>query len=210
MSLHAVPGPPPPLQGSLLASGEPVPDCAFSTVRRLPLPPGGWVDHAPEWLRGADALFHDLVGRASWRSREVTMWGNRVVEPRLHASLHPSEVPALTAVAEALERRYGVAFDRAGLNYYRDGHDSVAWHGDRLGRRGAHALVCVLAVGGRRPFLLRPAGGGSSLRFELGRGDLLVMGGSAQRAWQHAVPKVSQAEPRISITFRSLIEKPLK
>jgi len=36
----------------------------------------------------------------------------------------------------------------------------------------------------------------------LGDGDLLVMGGSCQRTWQHSVPKVRQAAPRIAIMFR--------
>jgi alkylated DNA repair dioxygenase AlkB len=51
--------------------------------------------------------------------------------------------------------------------------------------------------------MLRPRGGGTALRFEVGHGDLLVMGGSCQRTWEHAVPKTSQpVGPRISVQFR--------
>ena len=56
--------------------------------------------------------------------------------------------------------------------------------------------------GERRKFLVRPRGGGASRAFMLGHGDLLVTGGTAQRAWEHSVPKVSQAGPRISLAFR--------
>ena len=72
-------------------------------------------------------------------------------------------------------------------------------------------MVAILSLGAARPLLLRPrvkrAGpggtGGASLRFEVGHGDLLVMGGSCQRTWEHAVPKTSQpVGPRISVQFR--------
>jgi alkylated DNA repair dioxygenase AlkB len=64
------------------------------------------------------------------------------------------------------------------------------------------AIIAVLSLGGTRRFLLRPKGGGKSVRFEPASGDLLVMGGSCQRTWQHSVPKVAHAHPRMSLTFR--------
>ena len=114
----------------------------------------------------------------------------------------------LTAAREALNARYGPElgepFRTAGLCLYRDGRDSVAWHGDTIGRgRTEDTMVAILSLGTPRPLLLRPRGGGTSLRFEVGHGDLLVMGGSCQRTWEHAVPKTSQpAGPRISVQFR--------
>ena len=87
---------------------------------------------------------------------------------------------------------------------YRDGADSVAWHGDRIGR-GAHTdtMVAILSVGSARSLMLRPRSGGSTLKFSLGHGDLVVMGGSCQRTWEHAIPKTARpAGPRVSIQFR--------
>ena len=98
--------------------------------------------------------------------------------------------------------RYDRPFDSVGLNFYRDGRDSVAWHGDRVRHQQADPLVVIVSVGAPRPFLLRPRGGGSSLSYLLGQGDLLVMGGAIQHDWEHCVPKVAAAGPRISITFR--------
>jgi alkylated DNA repair dioxygenase AlkB len=86
---------------------------------------------------------------------------------------------------------------------YRDGRDSVAFHGDRLGIRRADAIVAIVALGFPRRFLLRRAGGGSSRQFNFGGGDLLVMGGTCQLTWEHAVPKAAYAELRISVQFRS-------
>ena len=63
-------------------------------------------------------------------------------------------------------------------------------HGDRIGRRIADTIVAILSLGAPRRFLLKPAAGGRSHRFDLGGGDLLVMGGACQRTWRHGIPKV--------------------
>src|SRR5439155_834272 len=126
--------------------------------------------------------------RRSWS------WGDGADRP-----LGPS---VLEQMRRALSARYGVEFDSVGLNLYRSGRDSVAWHGDRIAKEIAEPLVGIVSVGEPRRFLLRPAGGGRSISLLLGRGELLVTGGATQRRWQHSVPKVASARPRISITFR--------
>jgi alkylated DNA repair dioxygenase AlkB len=111
-------------------------------------------------------------------------------------------LPLIEDMRVELSARYGVEFDSVGLNLYRDGRDSVAWHRDRIGKEVEDPVVAIASVGEPRRFLVRPYGGGSSRVFLLGRGDLLVTGGTTQRTWQHTVPKVARAGPRISITFR--------
>ena len=92
----------------------------------------------------------------------------------------------------------------AGLCLYRGGRDSVAWHGDTIGRgRMEDTMVAIVSLGSPRHLLLRPRGGGATIRQQLGHGDLLVMGGSCQRTWEHCVPKSARpCGPRISIQFR--------
>lgn len=136
----------------------------------------------------------------------------RVVDvPRLVCFYEEDEAlpePVLTQARDALSDRYraelGEDFRTAGLCFYRDGRDSVAWHGDTIGRsRTEDTMVAIISVGAPRPLLLRPRGGGQTLRYPLGHGDLIVMGGSCQRTWEHAVPKSARAVgPRISIQFR--------
>jgi alkylated DNA repair dioxygenase AlkB len=132
--------------------------------------------------------------------------------PRLVAFYQESDPlpdPLLSEARRALSRHYERRdlgpLSTTGLCLYRDGADSVAWHGDTLGRRSRmDTLVAIVSLGERRRFLLRPTSGGPSLRYDLGGGDLLVMGGSCQRTWQHAVPKRAHAGgPRISVQFRS-------
>ncbi|MDQ3217880.1 MAG: alpha-ketoglutarate-dependent dioxygenase AlkB, partial [Actinomycetota bacterium] len=101
-----------------------------------------------------------------------------------------------------LSEHYGVVFDSVGFNLYRDGKDSVAWHGDHIHKEIERPIVVLVSLGQPRRFLLRPKGGGRSRVFTLGGGDLLVTGGLTQRTWEHAVPKVAKAGPRISVAFR--------
>ncbi|MDX1659570.1 MAG: alpha-ketoglutarate-dependent dioxygenase AlkB [Nitriliruptorales bacterium] len=196
------------LQGSLFAAAEtPAFDREFAGRRRHELDHRAWIDHQPEWLAGADAVFDAVVESAGWRQREMQMYGEMVAQPRLTAFWDladtPDEIAVVHEMGQMLSGRYGVEFTRVGCNLYRDGDDSVAWHGDRVARDLPTATIAIVSLGARRPFRFRPADGGPSRGFELGRGDLLVMGGSFQRTWRHTVPKLRRpVGPRISVTYR--------
>jgi alkylated DNA repair dioxygenase AlkB len=198
-------------QPSLLDGGEPAFDGSFAGLRRTMLADGAWVDHAPGWVSGADTLFAELLDVVAWRHRSRKMYDRVVAEPRLTARWVLDEdelpLPLLDAMARELSARYGVAFTSVGANLYRDGADSVAWHGDRVARDLPEATIALVSLGATRAFKLRPKGGGRSVTFRPGGGDLLVMGGSCQRTWDHAVPKVRSAGPRISLQFRHAYER---
>ncbi|MEY2452011.1 MAG: hypothetical protein QOD92_1585 [Acidimicrobiaceae bacterium] len=190
-------------QGTLLGAAEPAIDRSFRRAQRLELANGAWVDHVPGWLTGADELFGDVVDVVEWQSPIVRMWDKQLQQPRLNGSLAVADRPAIVEdMRAALSDRYEIEFRAIGANLYRDGRDSVAWHGDRVARTLPEATIAIVSLGGSRRFLLRPTGGGRSVRFELASGDLFAMGGTCQRTWQHSVPKVAHADPRISLTFR--------
>jgi alkylated DNA repair dioxygenase AlkB len=196
-----------PFQPSLLGRDPPGFDPGFRSLVRIPLDETAWLDHAPGWVTGADALFEEVLRARRWGQRRRHMHQGLVDEPRLtsHWSIDDGEAllpPLVEALRRALGERYGVLFDSAGFNLYRDGRDSVAWHGDRIDEAIAEPIVPLVSLGEPRKLLFRPKGGGASRAFLLGRGDLLVTGGLAQRTWEHAVPKVARAGPRISIAFR--------
>jgi alkylated DNA repair dioxygenase AlkB len=180
-------------------------------LRRTQLTNGAWIDKLPGWLTGADELFDRLAADVSWRAETRPMYDRVVAVPRLLSFYDEGDElpdPVLGQARSALNDHYadelGEPFRTAGLCYYRDGRDSVAWHGDRIGRGNTDdTMVAILSVGEARELLLRPRGGGETLRHALGHGDLLVMGGSCQRTWEHAVPKRRRpVGPRISIQFR--------
>lgn len=181
-------------------------------IRRVELSPGAWVDHRPGWLSGAEQLFDALHRDVPWHAQRREMYERVVDVPRLtkfYEEDDPLPHPLLAQARGQLSQHYlgelGEHFATLGLCLYRDGRDSVAWHGDRFGRSATQdTLVAILSVGAARPLLLRPSGGGTSLRFAVGHGDLIVMGGSCQRTWDHCVPKTNRAVgPRISIQFRT-------
>jgi len=183
----------------------------LTRLRRTHLAHGAWIDFLAGWLTGSDELFERLAAEVPWRAEERPMYDRVVAVPRLlcfYDEDDPLPDPILDRARDALDAHYahelGEPFRTAGLCYYRDGRDSVAWHGDTVGRGSTEdTMVAILSVGSPRELLLRPRGGGPSIRHALGHGDLVVMGGSCQRTWEHAVPKRSRpVGPRISIQFR--------
>jgi alkylated DNA repair dioxygenase AlkB len=200
-------------QGSLLDLSDDVTLGPLgSTVRRTSLSAGAWIDLRPGWVGGADALFDRLLGDVPWRAERRPMYDRVVDVPRLlsfYGEDDPLPDPVLVDVRAALDRHYaaelGEPFRTVGMCLYRDGRDSVAWHGDTIGRGSTHdTMIAIVSLGSPRALMLRPrGGGGASVRHDLGHGDLVVMGGSCQRTWEHAVPKTARAVgPRISLQYR--------
>jgi alkylated DNA repair dioxygenase AlkB len=200
-------------QGSLLDG----PDLDAPTLgslhglRRTSLTGGAWVDVLPSWVQGSDALFERLIEAVPWYTERRQMYDRVVDVPRLLSFYGEGEElpdPLLTDARDTLSTAYadelGEPFTTAGLCFYRDGNDSVAWHGDTIGRsRTEDTMVAIVSFGNPRRLMLRPRGGGQSIGFALGHGDLIVMGGSCQRTWEHAILKTARpAGPRISVQFR--------
>jgi len=193
----------------------PVQESLFDHTERRWLSNGAWIDVRVGWLDGpgdSASLFEELHAAIPWRAERRQMYDRVLDVPRL-ISFHdltsdPAPHPALKQIRRRLNDIYagelGEPFVSAGLCLYRDGKDSVAWHGDNIGRsRTEDTMVAIVGLGATRTFALRPRGGGTSLRIQHRHGDLLVMGGSCQRTWEHAIPKTSRPTgPRISIQFR--------
>ena len=203
----------------------------FDHSERRDLGSGAWIETRSGWLDGADSVFNELLSAVGWRAERRRMYDRVLDVPRLvgfyDLSTEPAPHPAVSRLRRRLNDIYagelGEPFTSAGFCLYRDGSDSVAWHGDTIGLpRSSSAsslggivdsgagrsstedtMVAIISLGATRMFAMRPRGGGASLRLPQAHGDLLVMGGSCQRTWEHAVPKTSApVGPRMSIQFR--------
>jgi alkylated DNA repair dioxygenase AlkB len=188
----------------------------LTKLTRHRLSHGAWVDHLPGWISGSDAVLPTLLHDVDWRAERREMYEREVDVPRLlrwYGEGEPLPHELLTEARDRLSQHYaaelGEPFVTTGMCLYRTGHDSVAWHGDTTGRSSRHdtirddTMVAIVSFGAPRPLLLRPRGGGNSLRFPLGHGDLIVMGGSCQRTWEHCIPKTARpVGPRVSVQFR--------
>ena len=198
-------------QGTLFEA-PPAEALSFDRVERTTLTRGAWIDVCRSWLPEADEVFETMVRDLPWRAERRQMYDREVDVPRLLCNYgvgeplpHPSLARARGALSGHYRPELGEPFVTAGCCYYRDGRDSVAWHGDTIGRgRTEDTMVAIVSLGDPRRLALRPRLGGASMSIEMGHGDLLVMGGSCQRTWEHAVPKVARAGPRISVQFRPL------
>lgn len=191
-------------QLNLLGGGAPALEEGWAPLQHVALTEGAWVEYRPSWVQGQDALMDALRASTQWHQQRREMYEREVVVPRLVASL-PDDGPGHPLIEQmraALAARYRTPFPRTGLALYRDGNDSVAWHGDYIAREMTEALVATVSLGEPRRFLMRPAAGGPSRAFQLGWGDLIVMGGSCQRTWRHSIPKVPHAAPRMVVMFR--------
>lgn len=189
-------------------------------VVRHELSDGAWVDVGRGWWTADDGVFERLRATVCWKAERRPMYDRIVDVPRLVAHYEPGSAwpePALATMRDALNDRYaaelGEELVSVGLCWYRDGADSVAWHGDTIGRaRLADTVVAIVSFGATRTLALRPRrppeqrgeAAPSGMRLQVRHGDLLAMGGSCQRTWEHAVPKTARpVGERISVQFRA-------
>jgi len=201
-------------QLDLFARGAPSFDREFRALRRTVLSHGAWIDHVPGWVSGHDALFDELEQSLAWRHETMKMYDRVVDVPRMLARAPRTGI--IEEMRAAISERWGEEFVYTTAALYRDGNDSVAFHGDTTARNMVEAQVATVSLGSPRRFLMKPADapgrsgiagrqpgdGRASIAFALGRGDLVVMGGTCQRTWRHGIPKVASAGPRIALMFR--------
>ena len=176
-----------------------------ATTERRHLAGGAWIDVRRNWLDGTDPILDHLIDTVEWQRGRRHMFDRMVDDPRLSRRYRdgdPLPHPFLVHVASTLASEYSVNLSGVGLNYYRDGSDSVAFHADRELRALDDTLIAIVTFGARRAFLVRPKAGGRSIDLAPAGGDLIVMGGTCQRDFEHSVPKVRAAGPRISATWR--------
>lgn len=205
---------------------EPLP-----ALRRTELEHGAWLELQEGWLGASEAaeLRAALQRELAWEQRHIVLFGKRVLQPRLIAwagalpyrysgqTLEPRQWPrALCPQIEELCARVasqaGAAFNHVLVNRYRDGGDSMGYHADAEPELGPDPVVATLSLGATRRFQLRAQGaprGERALTLALSDASLLVMGGTCQRYYRHAVARESGAVgERISLTFRQLLRPP--
>jgi len=189
----------------------------IDAVRR-DLGEGSWIDYHATWLGADGALMGQLIATLPLRSLMVTVHGKEHPQPRLtswHAdpgctyrysglSLDPDPwTPELLELRGRLEGFCDASFNSVLANLYRDGGDAMGWHADDEPPLGRNPTIASLSLGAPRRFVLRHRQTGAKHEFALGRGSLLVMGGTTQHHWQHAVPRTAKkVEGRLNLTWR--------
>src|SRR6201990_2933787 len=146
----------------------------FDAAARRDLGNGAWVEVRSGWLTD-DSLFQELTEVIPWRAERRQMYDRVLDVPRLvsfhnlvdEAPPHPRLKQMRRRLNDTYAGELGEPFTTAGLCLYRDGNDSVAWHGDKIGRSNTEdTMVAIVSLGATRVFALRPHGGGKSLRLQ--------------------------------------------
>lgn len=169
----------------------------------------GGVVYRPGWLDAAQAQrwFERLRDQIPWQHQRRMMYEREVDVPRLMAHYRhddPALHPILKVALRSVEQASGVAFTSLGLNYYRDGQDSVAPHHDRLEDLMPGYPIVLLSLGATRTMRIsRQQPPRHRIDIDLQAGSLLTMSYASQLQYLHGIPKQSAALlPRISIAFR--------
>jgi alkylated DNA repair dioxygenase AlkB len=164
-----------------------------------------WPSFLPDEL--AAEWFDELRDTVAWEAQRRPMYDRIVDVPRLVASYRFDEgdvPPPLLDARDRLRARLREPFNAVGLNYYRDGRDSVAPHGDKMHMLVAGHPIALLSLGATRRMTIREKDG-ARLRvdIDLAPGSLLVMSHASQLTHEHGIPKTREpADPRISLAYR--------
>lgn len=190
------------------------------------LPFDGFLGYDPHLLAqdAADLAFRTLLQEIDWHHEPITMFGKRVMQPRLTAlygdpnityrysgtTMQPRPwTPTVRAIRELCERVTETTFTTVLLNLYRNGHDSMGWHRDNERSLGTEPIIASVSLGATRLFQCKHRTDRTlRLSLPLEHGSLVVMQGAMQEHWYHQVSKEPKVlEPRINLTFRRIVTK---
>lgn len=185
---------------------------------------GGWVRHVPGWYAEHEAMIPVLLETLPLRQERITVFGRQYDTPRLvswhgdpecsyrYSGRRFTPAPwtaALDELRERVDEAAGYRFNSVLVNVYRDGRDAMGAHRDdepELGPTRDDVGIASLSLGARRRFLLEHEPSRRRLEWNLGAGDLLVMGGTTQRTSKHWVPRTNRAVGlRVNLTFRVVL-----
>ncbi|MEI8595191.1 alpha-ketoglutarate-dependent dioxygenase AlkB family protein [Photobacterium sp. Hal280] len=164
----------------------------------------------------SDRYFSALRQSLNWQQEAITVYGRRVMQPRLQAwcgdasytysglTMQPDPwTPALLQIKAACEQVAGTRFNSVLANLYRHGQDSMGWHQDNEPELGPAPVIASVTLGDTRRFLLKHRHTGQKIDFQLSHGSLLIMAGQTQSHWVHSVPKTTQPHgERMNLTYR--------
>jgi len=171
----------------------------------------GRIVYMPDFLpeEVARAWFDEVRGAVAWEAQRRRMYDREVDVPRLvgHFRLAPEDAhlpEVIRAAARRMSAATGVAFTSVGLNFYRDGRDSVAPHNDHLDDIAPGCPIALLSLGATRRMTIRAkAAPRRVIHVDLAAGSMLLMSHETQLHYTHGVPKTSEpVGPRISLAFR--------
>jgi alkylated DNA repair dioxygenase AlkB len=169
----------------------------------------------------ADAYLDILLTNIAWKNDEAVIFGKHIITKRKVAwygdahynyAYSGTTRQALIWTDELLELKKlveyltGTIFNSCLLNLYHNGDEGMAWHSDDEKSLGKDSTIASLSFGAERKFSLKHRVTKDSTSLMLAPGSLLIMKGTTQTHWLHALPKSKKVlTPRVNLTFRTMI-----
>lgn len=191
-----------------MASTAPLAIDRTVAVERIDLDDTSWIEVVRGIVVDPEALTEEALTTWRWRQETHFRYEVTVSRERRFATLSKHDEPAaVRQLGMHLDSRYRVRLQGPANFLYPHGGVTMGFHRDREMRWLDNTLIAILSLGATRPLALRPRSGTFDdptveRRIDLASGDLLVMGGRCQQDWLHGVPRVPDAGPRLSLTWR--------
>lgn len=184
------------------------------------LPFDGEAYYIPNFINSneAIALFQLLEEEINWTNEELILFGRKVVlsrkvafcgdkgltytySNRLKVAIEWS--PILDKLKNKVSEICKASFNACLLNFYHSGNEGMGWHSDNEKELVEQATIASISLGDSRDFVFKHKNTKQSIRIHLESGSLLVMKGTIQEHWLHALPKTKKSKnPRMNLTFR--------
>lgn len=199
-------------------------DRDFDPTKNL-LPEGGVVNYFGKIFSAeeSDFYFQALMNKIEWRNDEAVIFGKKIITKRKVAwyAEKPFEYTysnntktALIWTKELLELKSrveeisGETFNSCLLNLYHDGEEGMAWHSDGEKDLKENGAIGSVSFGAERKFAFKNKENKQKVEMVLEHGSLLVMKGETQKNWLHRLPPTKKiTNPRINLTFRTIVER---
>lgn len=189
------------------------------------LPHDGKVEYYGQILPHKQAVhyFDQLFNQIEWKHDKAFIQGKLITtkrkvawyadKPFTYTYSHTTK-KALPWTKELLELKHIIeekteeTFNSCLLNLYHDGSEGMTWHSDGETDLKKDGAIASLSLGATRKFLLKHKREKQTVSIMLEKGSLLIMKGTTQSNWLHAIPQSKKVKtPRISLTFRTITQQ---
>ena len=163
-----------------------------------------------------------LLNTIEWRNDELQMFGKKTTTKRKvawygekpfkysYSNTTKLALPWTTELLEIktlIEKASNETYNSCLLNLYHNGNEGMAWHSDGEKELKKNGAIASVSFGAERKFALKHKETKEKVTLILKQGSLLIMKNQTQRYWMHSLPPTKLiSEPRINLTFRTIVE----
>jgi len=199
-------------------------DIAVDHTNNL-LPYGGTVNYYGKILTSQESedYLDTLLNNIVWKNDEAIIFGKKIITKRkvawygekpfqyTYSKTTKLALPWTTKLLELktkVEQETRETFNSCLLNLYHDGSEGMAWHSDGEKDLKKNGAIASVSFGSERKFAFKHKKTKEKVELVLEKGSLLIMKDQTQTHWLHRLPPTNKSkDPRVNLTFRTIVEK---